>query len=177
MTEPLLYETEDAALAALLAMLGCDFPRNAENLPRPCQNIYTRDHLIRWGFAQGTNAWDAAQKAWAAQKVGRVVYCFQRTDRLDFLRKAYGETGKTIASTADMARVPIGASDVDIIRICSQFRQTLKALDQAKYKVVPELELASSTPRSLGGDRTEVRGSYRRISLNASPELRADMGF
>lgn len=172
------YETEDVALAAILAMLGCDFPRNAAGLPKPCQNIYTREHLLKWGFGQaGGSAWDAAQKAWAAQKIGRVVYCFQRTERLDKLRDTYTKTEKTIASTSDMARVPIGAVDDDILRICCQFRQTLKALDQAKYKVVPELELSSATARSLGNDRTEVRGSFRRLSLNADAETRQHFGF
>jgi hypothetical protein len=179
MIEP-TFQTRDTSLAVMLATCGVPFPRNAAGLPIPFFNIYDPSILRGYGYEDGQSLWDAATHAWKNGKRGRITYNFTRGALLDRLLKIWKQHGESMAKGDESdpdGPLLAGVTPEIAAIVCAQFAKNRKVLTESWRKAVPYVEFSGPVHSAPEGDGIVVTGSFKAISLNASPELRSAVGF
>lgn len=177
----LFFQTQDTGLAVTLATAGVPFMSGADGRPFPFFNVYTAAILRGYGYPAGMPIETAARAAWKAGKRGRISYNFVRDELCDRLLKVWHAHGKTmsLADAADCgdSRLIVGANPDVIAVICAQFCKNRKMLTESWRKVSPCIEAGEMRTERGADGQIVMSGDLRLVSLNASPELRAAVGF
>lgn len=176
-----IYSTRDSSLAATLYGAGCRVPKDSKGNDVPWTMEYTAAKLKDLGYV-GWELEKAARDAFYKGRMGDTSFHFLRTSQVERIVKAYSDQSK-VKGAFEMPHI----SDQDYARICYQYKESRRKLfDDVKKNPTPAKEgcvlvvvqsdshFVPSTEYKGAG---EVRGSFKKISLNAGRDIRDHLGI
>jgi len=169
-----LFQTQNTALAVTLATCGVPFAEDEHGHAAPFLNIYDAEILRRHGYG-GQPIEQAALDAHRRGIAGKITYNFQRTPALEKVIKGFDSHMLAIRSP-ELAQLPppVLAIDEEVAgRLCAQLMFNRKAIIDGWKTAIPMVAIYGAMQKDTSGDRTEVRGSFKVYSLNASELIRA----